>query len=101
MFNDDLMTVNVNLSGLPALVIRSKDNLVKITRYFHLGFKSFRRSGEAELLGGSHIRNVFCGGKLYRIAFRNIFVLINKVAAFLSEKLRIPTKVPQRQLPPT
>ena len=62
MFTGDLMTVNVNLSGLPALVIRSKDSADENNTLLPSGIQIIgKKYGEAELLGVGHIINVSAG----------------------------------------
>ena len=59
------MTVNVNLSGLPALVIRSKDSVDENNTLLPSGIQIIgKKYGEAELLGVGHIIEMFfCGAK--------------------------------------
>ena len=71
MFTGDLMTVNVNLSGLPALVIRSKDSADENNTLLPSGIQIIgKKYGEAELLGVGHIIEMFSAErKLYKDAF--------------------------------
>ena len=71
MFTGDLMTVNVNLSGLPALVIRSKDSMDENNTLLPSGIQIIgKKYGEAELLGVGHIIEMFSAErKLYKDAF--------------------------------
>ena len=71
MFTGDLMTVNVNLSGLPALVIRSKDSMDENNMLLPSGIQIIgKKYGEAELLGVGHIIEMFSAErKLYKDAF--------------------------------
>ena len=71
MFTGDLMTVNVNLSGLPALVIRSKDSVDENNTLLPSGIQIIgKKYGEAELLGVGHIIEMFSAErKLYKDAF--------------------------------
>ncbi|CAL6406142.1 unnamed protein product [Bathycoccus prasinos] len=71
MFTGDLMTVNVNLSGLPALVIRSKDSADENNTLLPSGIQVIgKKYGEAELLGVGHIIEMFSAErKLYKDAF--------------------------------
>ena len=71
MFTGDLMTVNVNLSGLPSLVIRSKDSADENNTLLPSGIQIIgKKYGEAELLGVGHIIEMFSAErKLYKDAF--------------------------------
>jgi len=78
MFTGDLMTVNVNLSGLPALVIRSRDTILteEGNKVLPSGIQIIgKKYGEADLLGVGHVIEMFSlERKLYKDTFPDSFI---------------------------
>ena len=69
MFTGDMMTVNVNLSGLPALVIRSKD-IKQDEDIYPSGIQIIgKKFGEADLLKIGNILEIFSK----ELLFENLF----------------------------